>query len=225
MKAVASDAFSIWLMAKKLKGRVVRKTGTHAGSNKIKMNTAPRRSARIAAKMATAAPVAARRSPRIAAKPTAAPVAVRSSPRIAAKPTAAPVAPQQPLRRSARIAAKTQSHPSHGVTPSHWANMYYTGLSWDLCKKLDTNIARVREWVTAVDTATGVVNKVDAVMGLFQYLYTNELLLLRVPSFRTAAMNKMEEILTTTQMRALRAQHKLWKKKYIEMTTHPLYRP
>lgn len=213
MKAVASDAFSIWLMAKKLKGRVVRKTGTHAGSNKIKMNTAPRRSARIAAKMATAAPVAARRSPRIIAKPTA-------------------VAAQQPLRRSARIAAKTQSHPSHGVTPSHWADMYYTGLSWDLCKKLDTNIARVREWVTAVDTATGVVNKVDAVMGLFQYLYTNELLLLRVPSFRTAAMNKMEEILnsgtamaniTSTQSRVLRTQHKLWKNKYKEMTTHPLY--
>jgi hypothetical protein len=197
-----TDAFSIWLMAIKLKGWVARRTCTHSGSNKIKMNTAPRRSPRIAAKMAAAAP--------------------------------APVAAQQPLRRSARIAAKTQSHPSHGVTPSHWADMYYTGLSWDLCRKLDTNIVRACEWVVAVDMATGVVKKAEAMIGLFQYLYTNELLLLRVPSFRTAAMNKMEEILnsgtamaniTSTQSRVLRTQHKLWKNKYNEMTTHPLYRP
>lgn len=212
MKAVTPDAFSIWLMAKKLKGSVTRRTGTHASSNKIKMNTAPRRSPRIAAKMAAAAPVAA----------PMAPVA----------PVAAPVAAQQPLRRSARIAAKTQSYPSHGVSPSHWANRIFTGLTWDQCRKIDENIAQVREYLGAVDMATSVVKKAEATIGFFQYLYTNELLVLRAPKFRTLVMEKLNEILnsgtamaniTSTQSRVLRAQHKLWKNKYNEMTTHPLY--
>jgi hypothetical protein len=110
--------------------------------------------------------------------------------------------------------------------------MYYTGLSWDLCRKLDTNIARTRELVAAVAMATGVVKKAEAVIGLFQYLYTNELLILRNPRFRAVIMDKLEEILndiytvvnmTTTQTRVLLAQHKFWKNKYNEMTTHPLY--
>lgn len=188
------------------------------------MNTAPRRSPRIAALAA-----APRRSARIAAKmATAAPVAAPVAP----APVAAPVAAQQPLRRSARIAAKTQSHPSHGVTPSHWANRIFTGLTWDQCRKIDENIAQVREYLGAVDMATSVVKKAEATIGFFQYLYTNELLVLRAPKFRTLVMEKLDEILnsgtamaniTSTQSRVLRAQHKLWKNKYNEMTTHPLY--
>ena len=191
------------------------------------MNTAPRRSPRIAALAA-----APRRSARIAAL-AAAP---RRSARIAAKMAAAPVAApvEQPLRRSARIAAKTQSHPSHGVTPSHWANRIFTGLTWDQCRKIDENIAQVSEYLHAVGMATSVVKKAEATIGFFQYLYTNELLVLRAPKFRTLVMEKLDEILnsgtamaniTSTQSRVLRTQHKLWKNKYNEMTTHPLYRP
>jgi hypothetical protein len=187
---------------------------------------APRRSARIAAKMA--APVAPvtqplRRSARLAAPvaPVAAPVPV----------AAAPVPVAQPLRRSARLAAKTQSYPSHGVSPSHWANRTYTGLTWGQCRKLDENIAQVREYLGAIELATDLVIRVEYTIGLFQYLYHNELLVLRNPRFRTVVMNKLEEILnsgsmariTPTQSRILRTQHKLWKYKYTAMTTHPLY--
>ncbi len=192
---------------------------------------APRRSPRIAAKMA-AAPAAQplRRSARLATAPVAAPVAAVAA---VAAPVAAPVAAvtAQPLRRSARLAAKTQSYPSDGVSPSHWANRTYTGLTWGQCRKLDENIAQVREYLGAIELAAGVVNKAETVIGLFRYLYTNELLVLRNPRFRAAVMNKLEEILnsgsmtriTVTQSRILRAQHKLWKNKYNEMTGHPLY--
>jgi hypothetical protein len=199
MKAVTLDAFSIWLMAKKLKGWVARRTCTHSGSIKIKMNTAPRRSPRIAAQMAAAAP--------------------------------APVAAQQPLRRSARIAARTQSYPSHGVSPSHWAkHRAYTGLTWDQCRKLDKNIARVYEYLSAVDLDTCLVTRAELVIRLIQYLYHNDLLVLRNPKFRATVTNKLEEILnstsmariTPTQRRILRTQ-KLWTYKYREMTSHPLY--
>jgi hypothetical protein len=89
----------------------------------------------------------------------------------------------------------------------------------------------VREYIGAIELATGLVDRAELVIRLFQYLYINDLLILRSPKFRTVAMEKLEENLnsgsmariTPTQSRILRTQHKLWKNKYKEMTSHPLY--
>jgi hypothetical protein len=214
-------------MAEKLNGAAALRASTLLGITHLKM-IAPRRSARIAAKMATPVTQPLRRSARLAA-PVAAPVAAVAAP-VAAPVPVAPVA--QPLRRSARLAARTQSYPSHGVSPSHWANRTFTGLTWGQCRKLDENIAQVREYLGAVDLETSLVNRAECVIRLFQYLYHNELLVLRNPRFRATVMNKLEEILnngstmakiTPTQSRILRTQHKLWEYKYTAMTTHPLY--
>jgi hypothetical protein len=204
-------------------GKIGRRGGAEGkymlGITHLKM-IAPRRSARIAAKMATPVTQPLRRSERLTAAPVA-PVAA---------PVAVPVT-AQPLRRSARLGARTQSYPGYGVPPSHWAkHRAYTGLTWDQCRKLDKNIARVYEYLSAVDLETCLVTRADLVIRLIQYLYHNDLLVLRNPKFRATVTNKLEEILnstsmariTPTQRRILRTQ-KLWTYKYREMTSHPLY--
>ena len=164
---------------------------------------------------------APRRSPRIAAKMTAAPVVA---------PVAAPVA--APVRRSMRLAILSEVN-SMKTDPSHWyTHTSYKGLPRTTCLWMDGVMAQVREYLGAIEMATNAVDKATLMIWMFQYLYTYDLLVLRSPRFRAVAMEKLEGILnsgstmakiTATQSRKLRAQHKLWKNKYKEMETDPLY--
>ena len=99
---------------------------------------------------------------------------------------------------------------------------------------MDNDHAQVREYLNTMKQQTICWEyKAETMLELYQYLYTNDLLILCEPKFRAAAMAKLEEIvnddyvmseeITGTQSRNLRAQHKLWKNKHKEMETDPLY--
>lgn len=205
------------------------------------MNTAPRRSARIAAKMvhvappvAAPAPMTPRRSARIATK-----VAANNSMADTGMAVVAAAPAIITPRRSARLAAKSKVvYCADGSTykrnPSHWTtNPAYIGLIPYTCAKLDNDIMAMREYLEKVDVAKGAVNKAERVIEIFEYLYTNQLLILRVPRFRTVAMEKLAEIhndswvmanITPTQRRMIKAQYKLFTERYNTMVSHPLYR-
>ena len=137
------------------------------------------------------------------------------------------------MNTAPRIAAKMAA--SVPNTPSYWStHPSYKGLSRDLCEKMDNDHAQVREYLVKMKQQTICWEyKAETMLELYQYLYTNNLLILREPKFRAATMANLEETvnddyvmseeITVTQSRNLRAQHKLWKNKYKEMVSDPLY--
>ncbi len=147
-------------------------------------------------------------------------------------------APVAPLRRSARLAAKPtivycEDDTTFKRNPDHWnTSPAYSGLIPYLCAKLDADNKAVRERLAKFDEAADAVAKTHLTIDLFRYLYINNLLLLRSPSFRKAVMEKLNEIrtspsitalITPTQHGIIVEQHKLFTEYYKEMTTHPLY--
>jgi hypothetical protein len=156
-----------------------------------------------------------RRSARIAALAAATPATAAAT---------APAVTQQPLRRSARLAAKQN--------PDRWANPIYSGLLPSVCAKLDADNMFIHDHLAKTAAATDISRKATLIIDLFQYLYTNDLLLLRCSKFRAAVMNKLEGIhgdpwvkanTTATQRRTIAALYKLFTERYKENESHPLY--
>ena len=98
--------------------------------------------------------------------------------------------------------------------------------------KLDNDRKIVKEYLDMIETAKGPVAKADMFIQIYRYLYTHDLLLLRIPKFREVAMKKLEatrtdqhtmSLITPVQRRIIATQYKIFTERYRTMASHPLY--
>lgn len=104
-------------------------------------------------------------------------------------------------RRSARIAAQptaTRHFPCGHVSKiprqsQKPAYDIYNGLTPEQIKQVETDRMHMRALLKIQEHAVGTVNRADKAIAVYEYMYANNLILLRSPNFRTVLLDKLNE--------------------------------